>query len=296
MTIDEDGVPFEDGRLTVPDGRTLAWRSWGEEDASVVLRLQGTPGSRLARHPNPALWRELGVRMLMVDRPGFGGSTRLPGRGLRVMTDSLVRVLDAHELNRVPVVGVSGGGPHALALAACHPDRVGAVTVVAGACPLIPEERARLVGVNVAGLMAADQGWEALHTYLAGIRERILADAGTRGVLADAPPEDRKIMADPAWQRIDRANTREALRQGAEGWADEVLAIVREWDFEPADIQARVTWWHAADDANAPLSATERVLAQIPQSELHVWHNQGHLASITHEGSVLRELLDRPQR
>ena len=293
LTTSEDGVSFKDGLLTLPDGRTLAWRLWGEGEHRAVLRLQGTPGSRLSHHPNPALWRELGVCMLMGDRPGFGGSTRLPGRGLWAVADDLARLLDAHGLDRVPVVGFSGGGPHALALAARHPDRVEGVAVVVGAAPLVPDERARLVGVNAAGLEAADQGWEALHAYLAGIRERILADAGTRGILADAPPEDRKIMADPAWQRIDRANTREALRQGAEGWTDEVLALVREWDFEPANVQARVTWWHGADDANAPLSAARRVVAQIREGQLHVWHDQGHFASITHEGAVMRELLGR---
>jgi pimeloyl-ACP methyl ester carboxylesterase len=291
LTPDEDGVPFKDGRLTLPDGRTVTWRLWGEEEHSAILRLQGTPGSRLSHHPDPTLWRDLGVRMLMMDRPGFGGSTRLPGHGLRAVADDLARLLDAHGLDRAPVVAFSGGGPHALALAARHPDRVDAVTVVVGAAPFLPGERARLVGVNAAGLEAADQGWEALHRYLAGIRERVLADAGSRGVLADAPPPDRKIMADPAWQRIDRANSREALRQGAEGWTDEVLALVREWDFEPAQVQACVTWWHGSDDANAPLSAAQRVLAQVRQSQLHVWHNQGHFASITHEGAIIRELL-----
>jgi pimeloyl-ACP methyl ester carboxylesterase len=293
LTINEDSVPFKDGRLTLPDGRTLAWRLWGEEEHRAVLRLQGTPGSRLSHHPDATLWRELGVRMLMVDRPGFGGSTRLSGHGLSAVADDLAQLLDAHGLDRAPLVGFSGGGPHALALAARHPDRIEAVAVVVGAAPLVPEERARLVGVNAAGLQAADQGWEALHIYLAGIRERILADAGTRGVLADAPPEDRKIMADPAWQRIDQANTREALRQGAEGWTDEVLAIVRDWDFEPADVQASVTWWHGTDDTNAPLSAAQRVIAQVREGQLHVWRNQGHFASITHERAVIRELLGR---
>jgi pimeloyl-ACP methyl ester carboxylesterase len=291
--MNEDGVPFTDGRLTLPDGRTLAWRLWGEEEHRAVLRLQGTPGSRLSHHPDPNLWRELGVRMLMVDRPGFGGSTRLPGRGLRAVADDLTQLLDAHGLDRAPLVGFSGGGPHALALAARHPGRVEGVTVVVGAAPLVPEERTRLVGVNAAGLAAADQGWEALHRYLASIRERVLADAGTRAVLADAPPEDRKIMANPAWQRIDQANTREALRQGAEGWTDEVLALVREWDFQPAHVQASVTWWHGTDDANAPLSAAQRVISQVREGQLNVWHNQGHFASIQHEGTVIRELLGR---
>ena len=75
----EDGVRYKDGQLELEDGRTLAWRWWGEPGGTPILRLQGTPGSRLYRHPNPAIQRELGVRYLMADRPGYGGSTRLPG-------------------------------------------------------------------------------------------------------------------------------------------------------------------------------------------------------------------------
>jgi hypothetical protein len=162
-----------------------------------------------------------------------------------------------------------------------------------GAAPLAPEERGRLVGVNRAGLEAAEQGWDALHKYLEQVRQRILSEGGVRGRLDDAPAEDREIMTDPAWQRIDRANTIEALRQGAEGRADETLAIIGAWDFHPIDVRTSVTWWHGATDANAPLSAAERVVAQIPEARLHVWHDEGHFAAIRHEPEAIQELLSR---
>ncbi len=289
---DVDGVRYRDGGLILPDGRRLAWRLWGEPDHRTVLRLQGTPGSRLHRHPDRSVWRKAGVRMLTADRPGFGGSSRLPDRGLSAVADDLTALLDAHELDRVPVIGFSGGGPHALAFAARHPARVSAVTVMVGAAPLTPEERARVVAVNRAGLDAADRGWDALHNHLERMRQRVLS-GGVRSLLDDAPAADREIMANPAWQRVDRANVAEALRQGAEGWTDETLALIGAWDFQPVEVQAPVTWWHGADDANAPLSAAERVLAQLPNAHLHVWHNEGHFAAIKHESEALQQLLSR---
>ncbi|MBJ7601208.1 MAG: alpha/beta fold hydrolase [Candidatus Dormibacteraeota bacterium] len=98
--------------------------------------------------------------MLTVDRPGFGRSTRLPGRGLAAVADDLAALLDALGLNRLPVISFSGGGPHALAFAARHADRVSAVTVLVGAAPLAPDEQARLVSVNRASLEAAAGGLE----------------------------------------------------------------------------------------------------------------------------------------
>ena len=80
--VTEDGLAYEDGSLTLRDGRELAWRWWGEEGGRPVLKLQGTPGSRFFRNYDPQVQLGLGVRYLMADRPGYGGSTRKPGRGI----------------------------------------------------------------------------------------------------------------------------------------------------------------------------------------------------------------------
>lgn len=287
----EDGLAFEDGVFTLSDGRELAWRWWGEEGGSPILRLQGTPGSRLSRNPDPRVQIGLGVRYLMADRPGYGGSTRKPGRGIADIADDLVALLDLHGLERVPVMGTSGGGPHALAIAARYPERFSAVTVVVGAVPLEPHEVANLVGVNAQGYAAAERGWDALFDFLSGVRERILGE-GMQKVLSDAPAADQAMMESAAWQRISRVNSAEALKQGAEGWADEGIALHKQWDFAPENIKASVTWWHSDDDKNAPLSAARRGASQLRQVDLRVFHQGGHTASIVHDKEIVQELLD----
>ncbi len=289
----EDGVEFEDGELTLADGRTLAWRWTGPEGARPVLRLQGTPASRLYRNPDPTMQKDLGVRYLLADRPGYGGSTRLPGRGIAQIAHDLAALLDAHGLDRVPVMGTSGGGPHVLAFATLHPERTAAATVIVGASPLEPAEAALQVGVNAAGYQAAEKGWDALFELLHAVRERLLGPEGMAGVLNDAPATDRAIMSDPVWQRLNRANTNEALKQGAEGWTDESLAFHRKWDFDPSGVRSTLTWWHGDDDKNAPLSAARRVVGSIRGAELRVWHDEGHFASLVHEREIVQELLGR---
>jgi pimeloyl-ACP methyl ester carboxylesterase len=289
----EDGLEYEDGELKLADGRVLRWRWWGPRDARPVLRLQGTPASRLYRHPDPSLQKGLGVSYLMADRPGYGGSTRLPHRGIAQFAGDLAALLDAHGLERVPVMGTSGGGPHALAFAALQPERTSAVSVVVGGAPLEREEAAQLVGVNAAGYLASEKGWDALFELLRDVRERLLGAEGMAGVLKDAPEKDREIMSNPVWQRLNRANTNEALKQGAEGWTDESMAFHREWDFDPSTIEATVTWWHGDDDKNVPLSAARRVADRSPQATLNVWHDEGHFASLVHEREIVGELLGR---
>jgi pimeloyl-ACP methyl ester carboxylesterase len=289
----EDGVAFEDGVIELRDGRELAWRWWGDEDGIPVLRIQGTPASRLSRNPDSSVQRDLGVRYLMADRPGYGGSTRKPGRGIGDVVDDLVALLDHFGIDRIPAMGTSGGGPHVLALAARHPDRLSAVTVVVGGTPLAPDEVKQLVGVNARGYELAEQGWEPLHQFLAGVRLRLLSDEGMRGVLSDAPPTDRKLMEDPVWQRLSRENLAETLKEGAEGWTDESLALHRPWDFDPAEVRAHVTWWHGIGDKNAPLSAARRAVEKMPDVDLHVWEGEGHFVSITHDREIVQELISR---
>ena len=288
-----DNLAFEDGVLTLPDGRELAWRWWGDPGGTAVLRIQGTPASRLNRNPDPGVQRDLGVRYLMADRPGYGGSTRKPGRGIADVADDLAALLDYHGLDRVPAMGTSGGGPHVLALAAGHPDRLTAVTVVVGGVPLVAEEVDHLVGVNARGHALASQGWQPLYEFLAEVRLRLLGDEGMSGVLSDAPAGDRALMENPAWQEMSRANLAEALRQGAEGWTDESFAMHKEWDFDAGDVRAHVTWWHGDDDMNAPLTAARRAVATLRDVDLRVWHHEGHFASLTHDREIVAELISR---
>jgi pimeloyl-ACP methyl ester carboxylesterase len=271
----------------------MAWRWWGEPGGTPLLRIQGTPSSRLQRNPNPNVQREVGARYLMADRAGYGGSTRKPGRGIADIADDYAELLDAHGLDRVPAMGTSGGGPHVLALAARHPERVSAATVVVGGTPLVPEEVAKLVGVNARGYALAEQGWEPLHEFLVEVRDRLLSEEGMQGVLSDAPASDRAIMSDPVWQRMSRENVAETLRQGAEGWTDESLAMHRRWDFDPSVIRTSVTWWHGDDDKNAPLSAARRVVAMLEKVDLRTWHNEGHFVSLTHDKEIVEELISR---
>ncbi len=289
----DDGRVYEEGVLKLRDGREMAWRWWGEPGGTPILRIQGTPSSRKQYNPNANVQREVGARYLMADRPGYGDSTRKPGRGIADIADDYAELLDFHGLDRVPATGTSGGGPHVLALAARHPDRVTAVSVVVGGTPLEPDEVGKLVGVNARGYALAEEGWQPLYEFLVEVRKRLLSDEGMAGVLNDAPAPDRAIMADPAWQKMSRENIAETLKQGAEGWADESFAMHGDWDFDPRDVRTSVTWWHGDDDMNAPLSAARRVVGRLRDVDLRVWHDEGHFVSVTHEKEILENLLAR---
>ena len=284
-----------DQRMGLPDGRWLGWRDWGDPDGRPMLRLQGTPGSRLSIPPLHQEWSQLRLRVIMTDRPGFGLSTRLPGRRVVDVADDYAALLDHLELDSVAVLGISGGGPHALAFAVRHPDRVRALSVVAGVPPLTDNDVSLVPKANAISYELAKAGWDALHEFTEEEREVMLADpvAGLRASMVHAPQDDQRIMSEPSWQESHIVGVREALRQGAEGWTDETMAVLSPWGFEPEHVLPHVTWWAGEADINCPISAVRRYVRRLPSAELLVWEGAGHFRQYLRANQFLSELSRR---
>jgi len=270
----------------------------GDPAGTPLLRVPGTPGSRFTVRADRSAWAARNLWAITTERPGYGASSRLPGRGFAEPADDLAAVLDELGVERAHVIGGSGSAPHQLAFAARHPDRVRAMTIMVGAAPATEEEYAGLVGVNAeAHRLIATGDLEGFRRLLEGLREPIVADplAAFRDIMDKAPEADRVVMTDPKWQASFVVSMREALAQGVDGWYDEGIAIEHSWDdVEPAKVVTSVTWWHAAGDANAPLSAAERLVAQLHNARLvRFGDDEGHFAPYHREAEILDELLSR---
>jgi pimeloyl-ACP methyl ester carboxylesterase len=286
-----------DRSTQVSDGRTVAWTEYGPSDGTPLLRVPGTPGSRWSIRADRAPWAERGLRVLTTERPGYGASTRLPGRRFTEHSDDLAELLDLSGIDRTFVYGGSGAAPHILSFAARHPDRVRATTILAGAAPLTAEQVGQMIELNQrSNKLCRERDIEGLTELLGGYRESVLADplAGFRSSMEEAPPEDQAVMNDPAWQVSFARAIQEALGPGLGGWLDESLAITNDWDdIVLSDVAASVTWWHSAGDRNAPLEAAEALVARLPDAQLNVWPDGGHFAAYHREGQILDELLAR---
>jgi pimeloyl-ACP methyl ester carboxylesterase len=282
--------------VAVERDRVIAYERWGDPEGQPMFLLHGTPGCRLNRHPDATLWPKLGLHVVTIDRPGYGGSVALPGRRVSHAGHDVAAVADALGLERFLVVGSSGGGPHALACAAelCH--RVLACAAVASAAPLLPSEVEDLIGVNRESLrILAEQGRPGMIDFLGSLRDHFLADpvGALEAQLADAP------AADIQWnQREDVRTVRseailEALRPGVQGWVDDSVSIFGEdWNIDVSRVSCPVRFWHSDDDKNGPLAAIQRLVDSVPGATLTVWSGQGHSAPARNMEQVLADLLD----
>jgi pimeloyl-ACP methyl ester carboxylesterase len=265
------------------DGRALGYDEWGAGDGFPVLGFGGTTMSRLVHlgdAPDTAA-----VRLILVDRPGYGLSDVHPGRTLLDWPKDVAQLADALGLERFAVYGMSGGGPHALACGFALAERVTTLGLVSSPGPVwdrpglrfsLPPHRQPLVEV------AARDPDEAARRLLEACR-RELEDARR-----DARRDD---VADPELRARLRASLLETADRGPEGYArDLFLLFVSPWGFAPEEVAVPTLIWHGDRDPAVPLDVARFYERTVPRSALHVLPGEGHLALWSHAEEILRAL------
>jgi len=288
------GAVEREHRVRLADGRTLACLELGGPAGPPVLYFHGYPGSRLEARVAAAAAARLGMRLLAVDRPGFGQSTFQAGRTIAGWASDVAALADRLELARFSIIGVSGGGPYALACAARLPERLTRVALV---CPLGPLD----VADGKAGMLAQDRILLTLSAHAAPLARGVVrmlahwmrqdADRYLKFMMAGMVSPDRDLFADPGYRAIVLASTAEALRQGGRGAAWELTLIARPWDFRLDDVQMPVSLWQGLMDQILPAHMARRLAAALPACHPRYFPEEGHLSLVVRKiGEVLAEL------
>lgn len=273
--------------VELPDGRTLAVEEWGVPDGTPVLYAHGTPMSRLARYPDESLFTELGIRLITYDRPGFGASTPNPDRRVVDAAGDIAAIADAFGLSRFPVFGVSGGGPHALAFAARHPDRVSRVATLASPAPCDAsglDWGGGMMEDNRRSAAAARQGRAELAEFLVSVEHKDLTSL--------LPAAELEVLSRPEVGGMLSAAYAEAIRPGYDGWIDDERALFGlPWGFDPAVIETPTRLWHGDLDTVVPVTHAVWLASRLPASTLIRGASSGHAGHFDATPDVLRWLL-----
>jgi len=220
----------------------------GDPGGVPVIYFHGTPSSRLLAASGDEAAVRQGVRLIAANRPGYGAAPDAPS-GLSSVAQDTLALADALGLNRFAVLGVSGGGPYALACGALAPERVAAVGVAVGIGPwrLIdppgsnPEDRAALeladAGDEQAALAAfrrsAAEGFASMLT----LDDDAMMDEFVRPV----PEQEREVFT-PQMRVWWAADMREALTS-YDGYARDNLAWGGDWDLDLAALSSPTWLW-----------------------------------------------------
>ena len=278
-------------RIRLRDGRTLAIAEWGDPGGLPVFSCHGTPGGRISWWNDLTIYQRHGIRRLTVDRPGYGDSTRLPGRRVADFVADVEDAADALGIASFAVTGGSGGGPHGLALAALLPDRVVRCQVSVSIAPYGKPGLDWLAGMtegNVIEFQAAMAGEAAMREVAEREREHALTQlsAGRADFTSDAyaiPESDLEQME--RHHASIAAQMLYGLMNNADGWVDDNLAFAKPWGFEVESIRVPVYLQYGRDDTLVPAAHGDWLAAHVPGATVEVLE-AGHMgddASVEHD-------------
>ena len=277
--------------------RVLRVRDAGDPDGAVVIYFHGTPGSRLDLSFGEHAVAEQGVRLVTFDRPGYGGSTAAPF-GLASAAADAHAVADALGVTRFAALGMSGGGPGALAAATVPGGRVSRVGVASGAGPfqIVPGALGQLDDDDRAAvaLLPADPAAAAAR-FAAGFEPLIdaIAPGGPGPAVAFADllsPRDSELMQDPRLASALAVTMREGLRPGTSGGGWDNVSWIGAWDVDLSAVRCPVLLWYGTDDRFAPPAHGQWLAENLPDARLVMREGEGHFGILEHLGAMLDAL------
>jgi pimeloyl-ACP methyl ester carboxylesterase len=195
--------PKLEGNVAVGDDRQIGFAEFGDPQGRAVFWLHGTPGARRQIPTEARVYAEQRqIRLIGVDRPGIGSSTPHQYDNVFAFADDLRTIADTLGIDKMEVIGLSGGGPYTLACAAAMPDRVVAAGVIGGVAPTTGSDGIAggvmgSVGLRVAPLLQVAGGPIGV---VASALIRLIRPVGSPAVDLYgrvSPEADRRLQARP---------------------------------------------------------------------------------------------------
>jgi pimeloyl-ACP methyl ester carboxylesterase len=279
--------------IDLPDGRELAFSETGDPDGTPVLAFHGTPGSRrqILLPMTAEVATSVGVRLVAPDRPGYGHSTFQPDRRLTDWPGDVTAVADHLGIGRFAVVGVSGGGPHALVCAALLPDRVTRAAVVSGVGPLSTVADAEgMMRMNQLLSSLARRSERAVRplTAVTAAVARHRPEQAIKSMMKQLPESDVAVLERPEILEAFVVDARHASATAARATAQDMALFARPWGFDLSQIVVPVDFWQGDADRNVPPAHARRQADQVKESTLHEITGEGHFMVIDHLEDILR--------
>ena len=264
--------------MELPDGRVLSWSELGADASeNVLVHDHGTGSSRFELAIYDDVFAGLGVRVIAPERRGYGYSTGGDEPGFLGDwpgdVEYLLRRLDVEEF---AVSGFSGGGPHALAVAASPVLGPRVSRVLLRAC-LAPGQPPRSAYDAEIRQRAHQASWAEFLAWFAPSEP-------------DFAPADIEAFADPSYREAAMSALAEGTRQGSLGAARDHWAFAGPWGIEMGSIEQPVDIWHGDADRSVPVSHAHVLGELLPNARVRTLAGEGHYSigrSVPNQVSLL---------
>lgn len=264
------------------DGRELSYRSYGKADGETVFYFHGFPSSGLEVMLNNGgqTASELGLKIIAVNRPGYGLSDFETDRQLLDWPDDISELADSLGIEKFSVLGVSGGGPYAIVCAYKIPERLKNVGVLSGMGPYSAPGVKKSAASPILKLPRFLRG-----PMLKGFRKMLIKnpDKVAEKMKKRFPPADAKILDIQAEKDVLLNALIEGLSAGPDGAKQDAEIYKNDWGFELGDVQKQVYLWHGEDDMSVKPETGKYVAGQLPNCIAKFYPGEGHFSLLYNE-------------
>ena len=280
--------------VKLSDGRSLSFARFGDPSGKPVFYFHGFPGSRLEPQSNHDAFLKAGIQLLALDRPGIGHSTRKNKRKLLDWPDDVVEVAKILKLEKFSILGVSGGGPYALACARAIPGYLNKVTVACGLGPIdAPNATSGMMLSNRVLFRYGKFFPPVLHlaTFLMVRQLSSKPAKGLKKFVEGLPEPDRLVLSKTDAQDFVAASAVEGVRQGSGPLLEEIGIYSRSWGFKLEDLNVPVSLFQGEVDIDVPASMARHQASLIPDCEINLYPDDGHFSLlVNHIDEIIASL------
>ena len=263
--------------LRLASGRRVGYAEYGAPDGRPVIALHGTPGSRYMFALMDEGARARGLRIIAPERPGYGLSDVHRFETLAETANDIEALADELGLDRFVLIGVSGGGPHAVAAAALLTQRVLRMALV-GPVGLVDSEHVRMSHLHEFIFTRLAPSPHAAGAFFLGLRAMIDWAPGTAYhlLLQRVTDADRDVLVGPEVRANLQAALREGLRNSVEGPLQDLRLFCGPWTLPLGEIETPAILWQGSKDTVVPPEAAYRLADMLPNCRLEVIEDAGH--------------------
>ncbi|WP_372729340.1 alpha/beta fold hydrolase [Nocardioides sp.] len=289
--------PALEGSVAVRDDRRLSFAEYGATRGPALVWMHGTPGARRQIPLEARTYADRhGLRIIGIDRPGIGSSTPHLYPNILDWTRDLEILLDTLGIDTVRLIGLSGGGPYALAAGAGLPDRVHGIGVLGGVAPTQGVDAVDGGIIQLAVRLAPLLGATRVPLGVAltqGIRlVRPLAGPALDLYAAVQPPGDKHLLSRPEFKAMFLDDLLNGSRFQTSAPLNDLLLFTQEWGFTAADVTVPVRWWHGDDDHIVPFRHGQHMVDRLPDATLSTIDGESHLGGLGIAETVISTLMD----
>ena len=253
----------------------LAWNEYGTADGEPVFYFHGITGSRMEAQTADTIAKDLGIRLIAPDRPGYGDSDIQDGFCLLDWPNVISQLADKLRLSQFSILGFSNGGSYALACAHELAERLKHITVVGSTAPFETKAMQEHVSADFKPLyeLAATDYPAALQqvTQLATSPETFM-----EVLQASLLPCDKTIFEQDDFYQHYLENLALAIHNGVDGMVNGLSCVSLPWQFNLEDIQTHIDIWHGRDDNLIGLPVAEYLAETLQNTSTHFLNNSGH--------------------